>query len=81
MFALLAISKELGFDGLELHGAHGYFLDQFFWEKTNKRTDKYGGTIGERARFVAEVVKVVRKEVGNDFSAYTQDFAMETECV
>lgn len=59
--------KQLGFDGLELHGAHGYFLDQFFWEKTNKRTDKYGGTIGERARFVAEVVKSVRKEVGNDF--------------
>lgn len=60
--------KELGFDGLELHGAHGYFLDQFFWEKTNKRTDKYGGkTIGERARFVADVVKAVRKEVGADY--------------
>lgn len=60
--------KDLGFDGLELHGAHGYFLDQFFWEKTNKRTDKYGGTtLGERARFVAEIIKTVRKEVGEDF--------------
>jgi 2,4-dienoyl-CoA reductase-like NADH-dependent reductase (Old Yellow Enzyme family) len=58
----------LGFDGLELHGAHGYFLDQFVWERTNKRTDRYGGTtLGERARFVADVVMEVRRQVGADF--------------
>ncbi|MBU6454145.1 MAG: NADH:flavin oxidoreductase, partial [Cyanobacteria bacterium REEB67] len=59
---------KVGFDGLELHGAHGYFLDQFIWERTNKRDDKYGGTtLGERARFVAEVVKAVRQQVGPYF--------------
>jgi len=61
-------AKTLGFDGLELHGAHGYFLDQFIWSRTNKRTDKYGGaTLGERARFVAEVVAEVRRQVGPEF--------------
>lgn len=64
-----ADAKRLGFDTLELHGAHGYLIDQFFWEETNKRSDIYGGkTLTERSRFGIEVVKEVRKQVGEDFA-------------
>jgi 2,4-dienoyl-CoA reductase-like NADH-dependent reductase (Old Yellow Enzyme family) len=60
-------AKELGFDALELHGAHGYLIDQFFWEQTNTRTDVYGGkTIKERTRFATDVLKAVRAAVGPD---------------
>lgn len=61
-------AKRLGFDCVELHGAHGYLIDQYFWEGMNKRTDQYGGkTIGARTRFAVDVVKAVRQKVGNDF--------------
>ncbi|MGZ6008767.1 MAG: NADH:flavin oxidoreductase [Rhizomicrobium sp.] len=60
-------AKDLGFDGVELHGAHGYLIDQFFWEGTNQRDDKYGGSLGARANFAADVTRAVRKEVGLDF--------------
>ncbi|MGZ5932493.1 MAG: NADH:flavin oxidoreductase [Rhizomicrobium sp.] len=60
-------AKDLGFDGVELHGAHGYLIDQFFWEGTNQRDDKYGGSLGARANFAADVTRAVRKEVGSDF--------------
>lgn len=60
-------AKRLGFDGLEIHGAHGYFIDQFFWERTNKRTDKYGGSIGDRTKFAAEIVQEMRRRVGSEF--------------
>ncbi len=61
-------AKRLGFDTIELHGAHGYLFDQFFWAAINRRTDRYGGaTIGERSRFAAEVVAAVRASVGPDF--------------
>lgn len=61
-------AKDLGFDGVELHGAHGYLIDQFFWDYTNKRTDRYGGkSIAERTLFAAEVIQAVRKAVGPDF--------------
>lgn len=82
-----ADAKRLGFDTLELHGAHGYLIDQFFWEATNERTDVFGGkTLPERSRFAVEVVKEVRKQVGEDFavilrlsqwkpSAYTNQLA------
>lgn len=63
-----ADAKRLGFDVVEIHGAHGYLIDQFFWAGTNLRTDGFGGaTIRERARFAAEVVKNVREAVGPDF--------------
>jgi 2,4-dienoyl-CoA reductase-like NADH-dependent reductase (Old Yellow Enzyme family) len=63
-----ADAKRLGFDTLELHGAHGYLIDQFFWDVTNRREDRYGGaTLRERARFAAEVVAAVRAAVGPDF--------------
>ncbi|MGX1806656.1 NADH:flavin oxidoreductase [Nocardia sp. NPDC055321] len=63
--ALLA--QQLGFDGIELHGAHGYLLDQFFWATTNLRTDEYGGSLRERAAFPARVVAAVREAVGPAF--------------
>ncbi|MFF2089327.1 NADH:flavin oxidoreductase [Paenibacillus sp. NPDC058174] len=62
-----ADAKRIGFDGVELHGAHGYLIDQFFWEATNKRTDRYGGDIAGRTQFAVEVVEAVRKAVGPDF--------------
>ncbi len=60
-----ADAKRLGFDTVEIHGAHGYLLDQFFWAGTNERTDRFGGaTLKERSRFAAEVVKAMRAAVG-----------------
>jgi len=64
-----ADAKRLGFDCVEIHGAHGYLIDQFFWNETNQRTDIYGGkTLPERSRFAIEVIKEVRKQVGEDFA-------------
>ena len=64
-----ADAKRLGFDSVEIHGAHGYLIDQFFWAPTNTRTDGYGGkTLTERSRFAVEVVKEVRRQVGEDFT-------------
>jgi 2,4-dienoyl-CoA reductase-like NADH-dependent reductase (Old Yellow Enzyme family) len=60
-------AQERGFDGVELHGAHGYLIDQFFWEATNQRTDRYGGDLVSRTRFAAEIVTEVRRRVGPDF--------------
>ena len=62
-------AKDLGFDCLEIHGAHGYLIDQFFWEVTNTRSDEYGGkTIRERSHFAVAVVKAIRAAVGEDFT-------------
>ena len=60
-------AQELGFDAVEIHGAHGYLIDQFFWEGTNQRTDQYGGSLANRTRFGAEVVQAVRAAVGEEF--------------
>lgn len=62
-----ANAKRIGFDGVELHGAHGYLIDQFFWDLTNKREDEYGGNLGERTKFAADIVRACRKAVGPDF--------------
>ncbi|HEY2735457.1 MAG TPA: NADH:flavin oxidoreductase [Polyangiales bacterium] len=61
-------AKALGFDGVELHGAHGYLFDQFFWSGTNERDDAWGGSLIARTRFAAEAVRAVRRAVGPDFS-------------
>ncbi|MGV8936274.1 MAG: NADH:flavin oxidoreductase [Allorhizobium sp.] len=62
-----ADAKHLGFDVVELHGAHGYLIDQFFWAGSNERTDAYGGaTLKQRSRFAAEVVSAVREAIGPD---------------
>ncbi|MCV7269891.1 NADH:flavin oxidoreductase [Mycolicibacterium doricum] len=60
-------AREVGFDAVELHGAHGYLLDEFLWERTNLRTDGYGGSLAARTRFPAEVVAAVRAAVGPDY--------------
>ncbi|MDF2634032.1 MAG: dehydrogenase [Pelosinus sp.] len=60
-------AKRLGFDGIEIHGAHGYLIDQFFWEKTNQRQDKYGGDLIARTRFAIEIIEACRQAVGPDF--------------
>ncbi len=60
-------AKALGFDAIEVHGAHGYLLDQFFWEGTNQREDGYGGSLEKRGRFVKEIIEACRAEVGADF--------------
>ncbi|MFE6222438.1 NADH:flavin oxidoreductase [Streptomyces sp. NPDC057854] len=67
-FAEAAASAErIGFDGVELHGAHGYLIDQFLWAGTNRRTDAYGGDPVARTKFAAEVVAAVRAAVSPDF--------------
>jgi len=53
-----------GFDGVEIHGAHGYLLDQFMKDNINNRTDEYGGTLENRCRFSLEVVEAVANEIG-----------------
>lgn len=62
-----ADSKAIGFDGVEIHGAHGYLIDQFFWGGLNERTDRYGGDHVGRTQFAVEIVKAIRAEVGKDF--------------
>jgi 2,4-dienoyl-CoA reductase-like NADH-dependent reductase (Old Yellow Enzyme family) len=67
-FAQAAVdAKNIGFDGIEVHGAHGYLVDQFFWEGTNQRTDGYGGSLENRTRFGVEIIKAIRTAVGEDF--------------
>ncbi|WP_394731285.1 NADH:flavin oxidoreductase [Altererythrobacter sp. GH1-8] len=62
-------AKDIGCDAIELHGAHGYLFDQFFWDKTNLRDDRYGGPdISDRATFAAETVAACREAVGEDFA-------------
>lgn len=60
-------AQRLGCDGVEIHGAHGYLIDQFFWPTMNRRIDRYNGTMRDRARFAAEVVAEVRRRTGPDF--------------
>jgi len=55
-----------GFDGIALHGGHGYLIDSFLWEGTNRRTDAWGGDPVRRTRFAAELVKAIRQAVGPD---------------
>lgn len=59
-------AAKLGFDCVEIHGAHGYLIDQFFWDGMNQRSDKYGGSLENRARFGAEIIREIRKAVGPD---------------
>ncbi|MEU4118518.1 NADH:flavin oxidoreductase [Kitasatospora sp. NPDC028055] len=62
-----AAAERIGFDGVELHGAHGYLLDQFLWAGTNRRTDAYGGDAVARTKFTAELVAAVRAAVSPEF--------------
>ncbi|MCB1670991.1 MAG: NADH:flavin oxidoreductase [Gammaproteobacteria bacterium] len=56
-----------GFDGIEIHGAHSYLIDQFFWSVTNQRQDAYGGNLAQRTRFATEIVAAMRAAVPEDF--------------
>lgn len=60
-------AKAIGFDAVEIHGAHGYLIDQFFWSETNHRSDEYGGDMVRRSRFAIEIIRAVRAAVGPDF--------------
>ena len=59
--------KEAGFDAVEIHGGHGYLISQFLSPLANRRTDEYGGSIENRARFACEIIAAVRERVGKDF--------------
>ena len=62
-----AAAEANGFDAVELHGAHGYLIDQFFWDGTNLRNDGWGGqTIRDRSRFAAQIVRAVRERISAD---------------
>jgi 2,4-dienoyl-CoA reductase-like NADH-dependent reductase (Old Yellow Enzyme family) len=62
-----ALARDAGFDAVEIHGAHGYLVDQFLWAASNNRSDEYGGSVENRVRFAAELVASVRRSVGPDF--------------
>ncbi|MFM8548131.1 MAG: NADH:flavin oxidoreductase [Betaproteobacteria bacterium] len=65
--AAAADAVRLGCSGVEIHGAHGYLIDQFFWAGSNLRTDRWGGpTLRERSRFAVEVIRAIRAAVGPD---------------
>ncbi len=67
-FAQAAVdAKAIGMDGIEIHGAHGYLIDQFFWEGSNQRNDEYGGSLTNRSRFAIELISAVRAAVGADY--------------
>ncbi|MFZ3104813.1 MAG: FAD-dependent oxidoreductase [Smithella sp.] len=70
-------AKAAGFDAVELHGAHGYLLNQFLSPFSNQRDDKYGGSDENRARFVLEIIAAVRKKAGNDFPVWIRVSADE----
>jgi len=61
-----ASAAKLGFDAIEIHGAHGYLIDEFFWDVMNKREDRYGGDLTDRAQFAADIIRECRKAVGED---------------
>ncbi|MDQ8731916.1 NADH:flavin oxidoreductase [Bradyrhizobium sp. LHD-71] len=61
------VARDAGFDGVEVHGANGYLLDQFLTEGVNLRDDRYGGSVEGRFRLIVEVVEAVRNSVGSDF--------------
>lgn len=70
-------AREAGLDGVELHGANGYLITQFLSSGINDRTDEYGGSLRNRARFVLEIVRAIRHHVGHDFHLQVKISAVE----
>jgi 2,4-dienoyl-CoA reductase-like NADH-dependent reductase (Old Yellow Enzyme family)/thioredoxin reductase len=70
-FAEAAVrAKRAGYDGIEVHGAHNYLIDQFISPASNHRKDEYGGSVENRARFLVQVIEAVREATGNDFPVW-----------
>src|SRR5208283_4246507 len=65
-------AKKYGFDAVQIHAAHGYLINQFLSPLTNRRTDGYGGPVDDRCRFLLEVYRRVRSEVGPDFPVFVK---------
>jgi 2,4-dienoyl-CoA reductase-like NADH-dependent reductase (Old Yellow Enzyme family) len=63
-------AKESGFDGVQFHVGHGYFISQFLNQQKNTRTDNYGGSVENRARFILEIYDEIRSRVGDDFGIF-----------
>ena len=61
------VAKEAGFSGVQIHAAHGYLISQFLSPHDNRRTDKYGGSLENRMRFLKEIYLGMREELGKDF--------------
>jgi len=70
-------AKEAGFDGVEVHGAHQYLVAAFLSSATNRRTDNYGGSVENKARFLVEILEAIKKEVGPDFPVWVRLNAQE----
>jgi 2,4-dienoyl-CoA reductase-like NADH-dependent reductase (Old Yellow Enzyme family)/thioredoxin reductase len=70
-------AKEAGFDGVEIHGAHQYIVAAFLSSATNQRTDKYGGSVKNKARFLVEILQAIKREVGPDFPVWVRFNAQE----
>ena len=70
-------AREAGFDGVEIHGAHGYLLSQFLSAASNKRSDAYGGTVENRARLLLEVIQAIRQAVGPSYPVWCRLSARE----
>jgi 2,4-dienoyl-CoA reductase-like NADH-dependent reductase (Old Yellow Enzyme family)/thioredoxin reductase len=70
-------AKKAGFDGVEIHGAHGYLISQFLSPLSNQRQDAYGGSVENRARFLLEVIEAIRGRVGRDYPVWCRLSAME----
>ncbi|XP_052194249.1 12-oxophytodienoate reductase 2-like [Diospyros lotus] len=74
-------SMEAGFDGVEIHAANGYLIEQFMKDGVNDRTDEYGGSLENRCRFALEIVEAVAKEIGSDrIGIRLSPFADQLEC-
>jgi len=71
--------REAGFDGVEIHGAHGYFINQFFSPLTNQRKDDYGGGAEKRMRLALELISAMRRAAGEDFLLLYRHSAVDGE--
>ncbi|MCS7278637.1 MAG: hypothetical protein NZ530_01080 [Thermodesulfobacteriaceae bacterium] len=63
-------AKKAGFDAVQLHGAHGYLINEFLSPLTNRRADEYGGNLENRARFLKEIIEAIRERVGDGYPLF-----------